>query len=185
MQPKQEIENSAPIEAVVGVFDDPRDSSRVAASLRSPQLQVQRISRNDPIAAGDMPQLVYDNVEEIGPEDAVHGLLAGGAIGAGSGLLFLGVPGLNVAAPVVGLLAGAWIGGVAGIDETARGIALPNADDYRQMLADGKSFVVIAGDESQRIECEKQMWVLGALQVHQHPPVLQAVRAATNQPSSP
>jgi hypothetical protein len=164
------------VEKVVGLFDTPEDASRVAASLRRPELSVQRVSRVDPTAPDQMPKLIFDPIAEIDGDSPSSGILRGGAIGAGSGLLFLGVPGLNVAAPIAGALVGAWIGGIAGIDEANRSIELPDENDYRSMLAAGKSFVVIAGDETTRIEIEKQMTELGAVAVYQHPPVLQAIR---------
>ena len=124
-----------------------------------------------------MPDIVYDDIEDLDMADTTKGMLTGGAIGAGSGLLLIGIPGLNIAAPIIGGIVGAWIGGIAGIDEAVRGIELPDQDDYKRMLAQGKSFVVIAGDEATRIEYGNKMQKLGALEVHQHPPVLQAIRS--------
>ncbi|MFT5304402.1 MAG: hypothetical protein ACI87E_004627 [Mariniblastus sp.] len=178
MKPKTTIDDGKTIEAVVGVFSSSDDASRVAASLRGPELKLQRVSRNDPAATDDMPAIVYDDIEQIETKDMTKGLLQGGAIGAGSGLLLLGVPGLNIAAPIAGALTGMFIGGVAGIDEANRGVNLPDKSDYQRMLAEGKSFVVIAGDESIRIDLANKMSELGAEEVHQHPPVLQTVRNA-------
>lgn len=178
MQPRTTIDDGKTIEAVVGVFNSPDDASRVAASLRGPELKLQRVSRNDPAATDDMPTIVYDDIEQVETKDMTNGILQGGAIGAGSGLLLLGVPGLNIAAPIAGALVGMFIGGVAGIDEAIRGIELPNESDYQRMLVAGKSFVVIARDESARIDLANKMSELGAEEVHQHPPVLQTVRNA-------
>ena len=60
-------------------------------------------------------------------------------------------------------------------DEANRGIELPNQVDYQRMLAEGQSFVVIAGDEATRIKYGNQLMELGALAIHQHPPVLEAI----------
>ena len=169
-------EDGSPIEVVVGVFDTHADAGRVAASLRGPNMNMQRVSRSDPAVPSQIPQIVYDDIDEVSSDDIVNGSLKGGAIGAASGLLLLGVPVLNVAAPIIGALAGAWIGAIAGVDEAIRGVELPNQNDYRKMLADGKSFVVIAGEETKRIEYGKQMSNLGAKEIHQHPPVGQMVR---------
>lgn len=164
------------LEAVVGVFNSSDDASRVASSLRGPDVELQRVSRVDPTSANDMPQLIYDSVESVDNSDVNSGILKGGAIGAGSGLLLFAIPGLNIAAPIAGALAGAFIGGVAGVDETNRAIDLPNKSDYQKMLQNGKSFVVLGGDERTRIEYANKMKELGALEVHQHPPVLHAIR---------
>jgi len=179
MQPNEQIkpENEDDnLEVVVGVFSTHQDASRVAASLRGPDMQVQRVSRTDPAVPSQMPQIVYDEIEDVEANNVANGAMLGGAIGAGSGLLLFAVPGLNVAAPIAGGLVGAWIGGIAGIDEANRGIELPNQADYRKMLSEGKSFVVIAGDESKRSEYGAKMTELGADDVHQHPPIGQVFR---------
>lgn len=180
MKPNDTINENETIEAVIGVFENSVAASRVAASLRGPEVMVQRVSRKDPTATNELPDIVFDDIEEVGTDDVTNGMVTGGAIGAGSGLLFLGIPGLNVAAPIAGMLAGAWIGGVAGIDEAQRRVRLPNEKDYQKMLADGKSFVVMSGSESERMEYATKMQELGATEVHQHPPVRQVVRDATN-----
>lgn len=179
MQPEQNIqppEGDQSLEVVIGVFPTHESASQVAASLRGPDLQVRKISRNDPTAPDDLPQIVYDEIENVDAGNVVTGAATGGAIGLGSGLLMIGIPGLNIAAPIVGAIAGAWIGGVAGVDESVRGIELPNREDYQRMLQEGKSFVVIAGTESQRIEYANKMEELGAEAIHQHPPVGHAIR---------
>lgn len=179
MQPNENIEpvvENEKLEVVVGVFSTHEDASRVAASLRGPEMTVRKISRVDPATPDSMPEIAYDEIEEIGGENVASGALLGGAIGAGSGLLLLAVPVLNIAAPIAGALAGAWIGAVAGIDEANRAIELPNQEDYRRMLADGKSFVVIAGDEAKRKELGIKLGELGAEDVHQHPPINQTIR---------
>lgn len=184
MQPNENIEPTAgeqKLEVVIGVFDTHEEASRVAASLRGPEMRVQKISRADPATPNSLPEIVYDDIENVGIDNIADGAILGGAIGAGSGLLLLALPiigagALAMAAPFAGGLAGAWIGSVAGIDEANRGIELPNQEDYRRMLADGKSFVVIAGDESKRTEYGNKMTGLGAEDVHQHPPIRQMVR---------
>jgi outer membrane lipoprotein SlyB len=176
MQPNQMIEDDGNLQAVVGVFESAEDASRVAASLRGPDVAIQRVSLDDSAVPSTLPSLRYEEVDHVDQSDVNSGMIKGGAIGAGSGLLLFAVPGLNIAAPIAGALAGAFIGGVAGVDETKRAIELPNEVDYRQMLADGKSFVVIGGSEQVRMEFANRMKDLGAIETHQHPPVLHAVR---------
>lgn len=179
MQPNEYIEPAVKdekLEVVVGVFSTQEDASRVAASLRGPDMKVQKVSRSDPAAPNSLPEIVFDEIEEVGSDNVAKGLMLGGAIGAGSGLLLLAIPVLNITAPIAGAVAGAWIGGVAGIDEANRGIELPNQEDYRRMLVEGKSFVVIAGDESERKKLGIRMTELGAEDVYQHPPINQVVR---------
>ena len=176
MMPKETIDANEPIEAVIGIFNDPSDASRVAASIRGPEIVMQRVSRRNPAATDEMPDIVYDAIEEITSESITNGMLKGGAIGAGSGLLLMGIPVLNVLAPVAGILAGVFIGSVAGVDEAKRGIELPNQEDYQRMLAEGKSIIVISGTETERLEYENTMKELGAIETRQHPPVLEAIK---------
>ncbi|MFK7769068.1 MAG: hypothetical protein AB8B55_17730 [Mariniblastus sp.] len=184
MQPKLNIEppfEDGKLEVVIGIFDRHEDASRVAASLRGPDLQVQKISRSDSASPESLPEIVYDEIEEVTSENITNGVLLGGAIGTGSGLLLLALPLVSVgafaaAAPLAAGIAGAWIGAVAGLDEANRGIDLPGREDYRRMLAEGKSFVVVAGDEAKRAEYGKKMTELGAEEVQQHPPTNQLVR---------
>ncbi len=171
-------DNHQALAAVVGVFGTHQEANRVATALASAGLNLQRVSRRDPTVSGDMPDIFYDDITAITTQPFINGMLQGGAIGAGSGLLLLGVPGLNILAPIAGALAGIFIGGVAGIDEANRGIELPNQVDYQRMLASGQSFVVISGDEATRIKYGNQMMELGALAIHQHPPVLEAIRTS-------
>ncbi len=176
MQPRETIDGGETIETVVGIFADPDEASRVAASIRSPELNLQRVSRRNPSATDEMPDIVYDDIEQLSSSDVAKGALQGGAIGAGSGLLLMGVPVLNLLAPLAGALAGGFIGAVAGVDEANRGIRLPDLKDYQRKLAEGKSIIVISGDEATRLKCENKMKELGAEATFQHPPVLQAVR---------
>ena len=178
MESNQSVDNNSneAIEAVVGIFADQADASRVAASMRGPDLKLQRVSRENPAATDTMPNIVYDEIDEIPHKTVAKGVLQGGAIGAGSGLLLLGVPVLNVLAPIGAALAGAFIGGVAGADEANRNIELPNLADYQRALAEGKSIIVISGTATERMAYENQMKELGAIETHQHPPTLHAVR---------
>lgn len=180
MSPDESIEQNQAIEAVVGIFADQVEASRVAASIRGPELKLQRVSRSNPAATDDMPEIIYDEIEEVPTNTVVKGMVQGGAIGAGTGLLVMGVPVLNIFAPIGAALAGAFIGGVAGVDESQRGIELPNKEGYQQALADGKSIIVIAGTAAERLKYENQMKELGAIETHQHPPVRHAVRKPKN-----
>ena len=180
MKPQESIESDHAIEAVVGIFESQEDASRVAASIRGPDLKFQKVSRRDPAASNEMPEIVYDEIDSIPVKTVSKGLIQGGAIGAGSGLLLLGVPGLNILAPIAGALAGAFIGSVSGADEANRGIELPNQEDYQRLLAEGKSMLVITGSSEERLQYECQLKELGAMETHQHPPLLQAVRTPKN-----
>lgn len=158
-------------EVVVGVFDDVAAASRASASLRGAEVKIQRVSRSAQAESDEMPEIHYEEIEEGEGDELVDGLRKGGMIGAGSGLIFLGIPGVNVIAPFVGSIVGAWIGAVAGVAEANQAKDLPNPEDYEKMLNDGKSVIVIAGDEKTRIDYAAKLKNLGASSVHQHPPV--------------
>lgn len=168
------VGNAKSLEAVVGIFDDAEAALRAARELDGTGFELHRVSKKDPDAEKELPEIWYDHVEKLSEEDVSLGVLKGSLIGTGSGLLFIGVPGLNIAAPIAGALVGAWIGAIAGIDETERGIKLPDLLDYNKQLAAGKSFVVITADENKRIELAAKLEQLGAVEVNQHPPVQEA-----------
>lgn len=157
--------------SVVGVFDSPADACRAAVNLRGPNLKVQGVSQTIPVVPNGTPEIAFYEVGEEEMRDKfINGMLTGGAIGAGSGLLLVGIPVLNLAAPVVGAMVGAWIGAIAGIDEATRVNEVPREIDYHRMLAEGKSFVVITGDEAELLVYGEKMVALGASDVHQHSP---------------
>ncbi len=179
MKPLENIESGSEqteLQVAIGVFNDHENASRVAASLRRSDIPVKKISKVDPAVAGELPRISYEDIDEIDAQNVASGVAVGGAVGLGSGLLFLGIPGLNLAAPIVGSLVGAWIGGIAGVAEADRAIRLPGKDDYQNLLARGKSLVVVAGDESVRKKLGLEMESLGAEQVHQHPPLAHLTR---------
>lgn len=170
--------DDSPIEVAVGVFESQDQVNIAASKLRESGLNVQKVSKG-PGMASEMPDIIYEDVDEISSGAVAQGALSGGAIGVGSGLLLLGVPMLNVLAPVAAGLAGAWIGAVAGADEANRAVELPGQDEYRKLLADGKSFLVAAGTEEERLRYANVMEDNGALEIHQHPPTNHVVRTTT------
>ena len=166
--------NNAAIEAVIGIFENSELANRAATELKRQNVAIQRVSRRDPSAANEMPEIIYDEVDDVANADVMNGILKGGAIGAGSGLLFFGVPGLNIAAPIFGAMAGGWIGGIAAVDEAIRGIELPDQQKYQDLLSEGKSFIVISANEAERLQYANQLEKIGATEVNQHPPVREA-----------
>ena len=181
METKEKLESSDenPIHVAIGIFPNATDLSRVSSEIDCPEVEFQRVSLSDPASTDDLPEIVYDPIEEVKANDVGEGIAKGGLIGFSSGLL-LALPaigtGLVVAAPLAGLLAGAWIGGVAGIDEALRCEDLPNHDDYEAMLKEGKALLVISGDDKERERVQNEMLRMGAEKVYQHPPLHHVVR---------
>lgn len=171
-------DDNSPIEVAVGVFDSQDQVNKAAIALRANGLNVQRVSLGEGMPS-EMPDIVYDDVEEISPQAVAKGAISGGAIGVGSGLLLMGVPVINVLAPIAAGLAGAWIGAIAGADETNRAVELPGQAEYRELLAKGKSFLVAAGTEKERLQYAIVMKKQGALEIHQHPPTRHIVRSTS------
>ena len=164
------------IEAAVGVFDSPELAAKAAAAMKNSGFAIQRVSKKQSSGESAIPAIVYEDIDHIDDIDVLSGMWKGSAIGVGSGLLLFAVPGLNVAAPIAGALAGAFIGGVAAVDETNRAIELPDPVDYQQLLDEGKSILIVPGGEDKRMECASIMKELGAPHTYQHPPVRHAVR---------
>ena len=176
MDLRKELESSEqkPIHVAIGIFPNADQLSRVSASIRNPDIEFQRVSLSDPASTDDLPKIVYDPIDHIEAGDVNQGIKTGSLIGFSSGLL-AGVPmmgsGMFLAAPLAGLLAGAWIGGVAGVAEAHRSEELPSHDDYEAMLKEGKALLVISGDDHEREKAGNEMLELGATKVYQHPPL--------------
>ena len=181
MNDKETLDSSKenPVRVAIGIFPQAEDLSRVSASIRCPEIEFQRVSLSDPTSTNDLPEIVYDSADQVEASDVNKGMTRGGLIGFSSGLI-AGLPalgtGLGVAAPLAGMLAGAWIGGVAGIDEAHRADELPNREDYEAMLKEGKALLVISGDDKERERVQNEMLSLGAEKVYQHPPLHHVVR---------
>jgi hypothetical protein len=167
------------VEAAVAVFPNQQLAAEAARALSGTGLQVKEVRHrsgdgNDPPRG--LEDLEFENVRHVESTDVVSGIVKSGAIGAVSGLLLIGVPVVGLAAPIGGMLAGALIGGMAGVDEKNRAIEQPDLERYNAMLAEGKSLLVMPGDEEARIEYQKQLYDLGAEHVWQHPPTGETVR---------
>ena len=181
MTSQETLENpeEKPIHVAIGVFQNADQLSRVKAAIDFPEIKFQRVSLSDPASADDLPEIVYDPIDHIEAEDVNKGIKTGSMIGFSSGLI-AGLPlmgsGMGFAAPLAGLLAGAWIGGVAGIAEAHRTEDLPSHDEYEAMLKEGKALLVISGDAKEREKVGNEMMELGATKVYQHPPLHHLVR---------
>ncbi len=167
-------------EAIVAVFTSADAAAHAVRSLDQVGLEFAEISAESPPSddqlAASLRELFYSKTNAVGSTDVVDGIAKGAAIGAATGLLFIAVPIIGLMAPIGGFLGGALIGGMAGIDEAAREAKLPDLDDYRQLLDAGKGLVVIPGDEAFRTRLQKELKMLGAESVHQHPPIAQSLR---------
>ncbi len=168
------------VEAIVAVFSSPKAAALAVRSLDREGLEFAEISpdsspSNDQLVSS-LRELFYSKTNAVGPPDVADGIAKGAAIGAATGLLFIAIPVVGLAVPIGGFLVGALIGGMAGIDESAREARLPNLDDYRRMLGTGKGLVVIPGDEAFRTRLQYELELLGAESIHQHPPIAQMFR---------
>ena len=181
MELNETVDNSEPKpkHVAIGVFANSKDLSRAAEAIGCPEIEYQRVSLADPTSADDVPAIMYDPIDHIETNDVNDGIKTGSLIGFSSGLI-AAIPaigtGVFIAAPLAGLLTGAFIGCIAGIDEAQRAEKLPNPEDYEVMLKDGKALLVIEGDEQERERVGNEMKSHGAHKVYQHPPLHEFVR---------
>ncbi len=167
-------------EAVVGVFPSADAARAAVVELRNQNFEFAEIDRQLTGAADDARQAIRDlfypdsSSRNVEPSNVAAGVAKGAAIGAASGLLFIAVPVINVVAPIGGMLGGALIGGMAGIDEANRHSRLPSITEYRNMISAGKGLVILHGDEQFRIRIGNELAAQNAEAVYQHPPVLHA-----------
>lgn len=158
------------IEAVIGVFATQGKLETARQSLNDEGVETRRIAYGEDSHYPETPNVVYDETEKVTANDVVDGVVKGAAVGAASGLLLVAIPGIGIAGPIAGALGGGFIGGIAGIDESDRGAEQPNREDYRKLLAGGKSLLIIAGNEIERQKYALKLQELGAESVNQHPP---------------
>lgn len=171
---KNKIERGEPVDALVAVFDSNEYASKAIDEVELDDSFVHRLNLKDLSAGNQVPEISFDQIDKVGTNQVANGVVRGSMVGAGTGLLFMAIPGFNIAAPIAGALAGAWIGGIAAIDETDRRIQLPNRTTYQKMLNEGKALIVIFGDRKTRQEYEWKLDELGATTVFQHPPIYDA-----------
>jgi hypothetical protein len=187
MKEDEERNRQSPVlEAVVGVFDDPAAARRAAVQLKSSGLDFVSVPRRGrrgsssshtgQAALERLSEIFFEPSDHITSTDVAAGAGKGAAMGAAAGLVLVAVPGIGLAAVLGGALGGAFIGGIAAIDEGDRSINLPSLDQYRQMLAEGQALIVAYGDETLRLDVEHWLKAAGAIHTYQHPPVLHAVR---------
>ena len=163
----------------VGLFED-QFTAREAISLLI-QNGIER-SQIRQVAAGRNEHdldLEFSKIEDVLPIDAANGIAKGASVGAIAGLVGFAVPGiglgLGIATSIAGALGGGLIGGMAGIDEAVRSRDQPKLVDYQELLRQGKSILVVVGDESLRMKAENCMKQAGAKTTMQYPPVLEAI----------
>ncbi len=179
LAPGEHSDKHQEIDAAVGVFSTREQAASAARQIAQSGIEVKQVQRRN--IESDVPpkgldDLHFEHVEAVEGNDVVSGMVKSGAIGAVSGLLLIGIPIVGLAAPIGGMLAGALIGAMAGIDEKNRAIEQPDVQRYNEMIAEGKSLLVLPGDEESRIKYQKQLYDLGAEYVWQHPPTGETVR---------
>ena len=175
---------TSPLRAVVGVFEDSETARAAAELLRSHGLEFESVplpfttstNKKTRQVLRHLSKVFYDPSDHITGSDVAAGATKGAAIGAAAGIVLVAVPGIGLAAVVGGVLGGAFIGGIAAIDEGDRSISLPTVVQYRKMLRNGEGLIIVYGDEATRIEAENQLKSAGASHTFQHPPVLHSVR---------
>ena len=168
------------IEALVAVFSSRDEASKAIHALHHLGLEFAEISEEPSPSANEvvheLRNVFYSRKQNVNSTDVADGIAKGAAIGAASGLLFIPIPILGILATVGGFLGGALIGGMAGVDEALRETRLPDLDNYRELLGQGKGLVVIPGDEAFRLRVGNDLKALGAESVHQHPPTAHEFR---------
>ena len=188
--PSSKHDGEQPVEAVVAVFADAEHARNATEDLRSLGLEFDEVprARRDSETRGVGPrapivhqlsEIFYDPSNHITTSDVAAGATKGAAIGAIAGAVLVALPGIGLGVVVAGALGGAFIGGVAAIDEGDRSIQLPTLADYRKMLRNGKSLVVVYAEEGIRMKIQNRLNERGAEHTYQHPPVLHSIRKST------
>jgi hypothetical protein len=172
--------SNSQIEALVAIFPNREEATKAIQGLQHLDLEFAEINADSTPATNDvvneLRNVFYSKKHGVNSTDVADGIAKGAAIGAASGLLFIPVPILGLLATAGGFLGGALIGGMVGVDEAMRETKLPDLENYREMLAEGKGLVVIPGDETFRERVGNELKALGAESIHHHPPIAHEFR---------
>ncbi len=162
------------IEALIAVFASRDEATKAIRALHHLGLEFVEISEEPSPSASEivheLRNVFYSRKQNVNSTDVADGIAKGAAIGAASGLLFIPVPILGILTTIGGFLGGALIGGMVGVDEALRETRLPDLNNYRDLLAQGKGLVVFPGDEAFRKRVGNELKAMGAESVYQHPP---------------
>ncbi len=174
--------------ALVAVFDDVVTASAVVEKLHESGFDLKNIELVSHDLDAESPEIKTPKVHETSESSVVDGitkgLKAGLAAGTGAGALTLVLttfPGFFIGEVIFAGVTGAVLGGIGGVDHAAfdDSVDLPTRDEYKQLLDDGNSLVVLLGthDEAMRAEeivkhmphARSHMHLVHGHEFHEHP----------------
>jgi hypothetical protein len=170
--------------ALVTVFDNLETAKNVVEELHSAGFSLDKIELVTHSVHDEAPELTTPRIHETTASSMVDSATKWSGVGAATGLLaavFAPFPGLGLAMIFMGGLAGAVVGGIAGLDHAIEddSVDLPTLDEYEQLVETGDSLVVVLGNHEEAMRAEaivKNMYdvrshihVMHGHQYHEHP----------------
>ncbi|MFN7575380.1 MAG: hypothetical protein ACK6DS_18295 [Planctomycetota bacterium] len=173
--------------ALVTVFNDLPAAAQAVAALHKDGFTAQQVELVTYSVAEQSPELemplrskttsssLVANAEKWG----LFGLEAGAV--AGVLATITAFPGIILPMLIVGGLTGAYMGGIAGVEQAVLDdrMDLPELDDYEQLLNEGKKLVVVLGTHEEALRAKEvlartasiqgHMYAIGEHQSHEHP----------------
>ena len=170
--------------ALVTVFDNLDTAKNVVEELHAAGFSLDNIELVTHNVYDEAPEVTTPRNRETTASSMVDGAAKWSGVGAVTGLLaavFAPFPGLGLAMVFMGGLAGAVVGGIAGIEHAIDddSVDLPTLEEYEQLVESGDSLVVVLGTHEEAMRAEetvKNMYdvrshihVLHGHQYHEHP----------------
>lgn len=163
------LKNDLPDECTVAVYSSAADANTAVSDLESVGFGSNHISvirrqlDPDPKTAAEM-RLGDDSLHDAAVGGVVGGVV--GAVGAATLLTLTSVGLVLMTGPLValtGAIVGAFLGAMRGW-----GIHEQNLQQYEQLVAEGKTLVVVSGDPTEVSRAEQLLRLTKADQVHLH-----------------
>lgn len=178
-------ETDSGAKALVTVFDDLETAQKVVEELHSSGFSLDNIELVTHNVHEEAPEVTTPKIHETTASSMVDSAAKWSGVGAAAGVLGAVVlapfPGLGLAMIFMGGLAGAAIGGIAGLEHAINddSVDLPTLDEYEQLVENGDSLVVVLGSHDEAMRAEdivKNMYdvrshihVLHGHEYHEHP----------------
>lgn len=156
---------------LVAVFEDLETAKKVVEKLHASGFALDKIELVTRDVGQEAPQLMTPKVHETTGALMIASAGKWGGVGAGAGLLaglLTGNPGLALGMAAMGGMTGAFVGGMAGVDQAVEddAVNLPTLSEYEQLVQNGRCLVVVLGGHDKVMHAEAI--IKGLPDIHRH-----------------
>ncbi len=168
-------EHKQKLRALVTVFEDERTAVEAVVALHEKGFASDDMELVTHDLKAESPDVKTPKENETTSQRLIAAAEKWGAVGAGSGTaagliaaVLTGFPGLAIGAILMGGVTGAFMGGMAGLEEANEddSVDLPKPEDYEKLLHSGHQIVVVHGNHEDVLRAKEVICDLPY--VHQH-----------------